>query len=1293
MSNTNHEKMYVSDKEGEKIDKIVINDESVFKSLIRDHNIKPIGKTEKGFIFELPRSLSANHYNYIVKGDGFDMWKDGLKGYGYDKETGEYMGDVHARQFQGIIKELTGDESYPDFQSPDGHFGLLEFDKNQTFSGVETSLGINPAIPGFVGGWWDQDEYADNDLSKEYKRELKNWRDERKALVSDRKVLNDMHLMNIDPGSNTLSVSVDLDEDTPGESTFSLDVIPQGFGLLYDGFGQALGFDSDVREDLNLWSARSSNDALESFSASHGFELNEEQTERVKRTGAYKVFEGVAGFVPAIVEFAAIEYATAGLGTITGLSRLGTKLTTTYKVGKSGVPLTAKQTAKRIGYKGPIGSKKFDDALLKYNLKAKKRFVSITDRSALQTSMFHGFHLLKEEAKMAIAFEDDYKIGMGAGFYIAGLSLPRFSFGRDSVFGKHAPLLNAGLTLGRSGLAGATGTLSAANLEAFIEDVRGRTTYDKFLSEQYSDLSETGQQGLIDFFTFMLVSRGKGLTRQDFQNVKKLDRLERESSIMVNILKRQEQNNTGTFKSNKALWRKKLDKYTELSKNVEKTLNRIDYNSKWADMSTRRKIVERSSRNAERVIRQMKGFEGFKIKIKENNKEFLTDGVAEFRGKEIFLDLSKIDQGSLPHEMGHIVLKALFKSNPEMLKGFVNQLKNSFKGAEFRSEVKKIVDGKLIGTGVMENMTLEKFIENEYQQYGKDIKAEEFVTYAIELLANGKHYTKLVDNGVFTNLKQNINRFSNEKNGTDIFKTQNSKQELINFLANFAKSIQKGSLTIEQVKKFEKFGLKMVEKGEVDVTELYKEPIEKDSRSESEKATSATATKGILKRDKIQNIYMSNVANKTGEEKRKAIEDFLMGKNAKKGTQAYEFEVRSRNPKASEARIQELIEKGPGRIKTEPHFDAIIMDALNKKYPDLSFAQKKSLFNELKFDPFLANPNAKKRGVVEAIMDYKEGKSKDLASWVMANLLGSPEAGGFSRMHEIIKGDRRVGAVGNIQIPGMFRKSITEEKGVGVSEKELGVTTQAEQASTKTTYTGKKIKIAEDLKLKNEDIEAGKRVIGEYMQQAKLKDFTYKKIGEAVAPILRPIVENHFGRTAEFYKEKAKNEKKKSDSYKSIIKNTRSVLFNGAKTFFNSIPEQMSKMTAEVTGSMKTFSDLYTPTGKRLQWSEMPVWMELSRKKKASGPQIFEKRKVFNETELKKALLDFMYNNPKTGKPLRTEQVETRVERLIDFTTNSMGMQFAKDLIDAPGFREMILAKEGAGKMISRRFMTKLKSN
>jgi len=1301
LSNTNHEKMYVSDKEGEKVDKVVINDKSVFKSLIRDHNIKPIGKTEKGYIFELPRSLSANHYNYIVKGDGFDMWKDGLSGVGEKAVTGGKARFI-------FPKELTGDESYPDFQSPDGHFGLLEFDKDQTFSGKEVSLGINPLIPGFVGGWWDQDEYADNDLSKEYKRELKAWRDERKALVNDRKVLNDMHLLNIDPGSNTLSISIDLDEGTAGESDFSLDFIPQGVGLLYEGFGHTLGFDSDAQDDLNLWSARASNDALDSFAYSSGFELNAEQKERVKRTGAYKVFEGVVGFVPAIIEFAAIEYATAGFGTATGLTRLGTRLTTSYKMGDKGRKISTAQMANKIGYKGKLSdTKALDEAIMRWNLTSKSKvspyfpgvkgaapgIVKGAGRTTTQSAMFHGFHILKEEAKMAIAFEDDYKIGMGAGFYIAGASLPRFSFGRESAFGQRSvATLNAGLTMGRSGLAGATGTVAAANLEAFIEDIRGRTTYGKYLSETYDDLSETGQQGLIDFFTFMLVGRGKGLTRQDFKSIKKLDRLERESGVLLKILETQKRNNTGTYKSNRDLWNRKYEKYKDLNKHVQITLNRIDNNSKWADTSTRRKIVERSSRNSENVIRQIPGMENFKIKIKDNNRDFQNkDAVAEFNSKnEVFLDLSRIDKGSLPHEMGHVVFKALFRNNPEVTKMFVRELKSSFKDAEFPSEVKKLVDGKLVGTGVMKKMTLEEYIKNEYQEKKfENIKPEEFITYTIELLAQGKHYTKLVDSGAFTNLKQRINRFSNERNGKDIFSTSDSKQQLINFLANFGKSIQKGSLTLEQVGMFKQFATKIGNK-KVDITELYKEPIEKDSRTESEKTTADAAKKSTkILRDKIENIYVSNIAGKTGDEKRKAIEDFLMGKNAKKGTPAYEFEIRSRNPKANDAKIKELIEKGPGRIKTEAHFDAIIMDALNKKYPDLTFAQKKSLFYELKHDPYLANKQAKKRGVVEAIMDYKEGKSKDLASWVMANLLGSPEAGGFSRMHEIIKGERREGRVGNIEIPGMFRKSITEEKGVGVSEKELGTVTQQQQRSAEKVYTGKKIKIAEDLKLKDAEVEAGKRVIGEYMEQAPLKDFTYKKIGEAVMPILRPIVERAFKRDAEFYKRF--NEKGLRDPYvQEVIKANRRDLFDHAKTFFHSIPEQMSKMTAEVTGAMGTFGALYTPTGKRLQWSEMPVWMELSKSKKASGPPIFEKRKVFNETELKKALLDFMYTNPKTGKPLRTEQVNKRIERGLDFMTNSMGIQFAKDLIDTPGFREMILAKEGAGKMISREKLMEL---
>ena len=668
LSNVNHEKLYVSSKEGDKMVKVVINDQSVFKSLINDHNLKPIDKTKNGFVFEMPKSLAAHNYNYMVKGDGYDMWKDFMnKGEGFEaKAAGQFIA------LKAVYDMFGGDETdFPDFDSPDGHFGLLEFDESQTFEGVEKTLGVD--LRNSVGiSWWDQDEYADNDLSKEFKRELKGWRDDRKGLVSDRKILNDMHLLNIDPGSNTLSLSIDFDDNVEGETTLSFDPIKQATSVLYEGFGDALGFEADANVDLNVWSARASNDALESFAYSSGFELDDEQKERVKRSGAYKVFEGVVGFVPAITEFALIEAATMGTGTALGLTRLGGKLVTSYKVGEKGVRLTAKQMAKRIGYKGPIGSKKFDAAILKYNKKVKKKVVSITDRSAKQKAMFHGFNMLKEEAKMRIAFEDDYKIGMGAGFYIAGVSLPRFTFGRGSVFGeKSINVLNAGLKMGRKGVAGATGSLAASNLEAFVEDVRGNTTYGKYLNEEYSDLSETGQQGLIDFFTFALVGMHKsGLTRNDFRGTKRLDRLHKQTGRILGELGRQKMNNTESYKKDPVAWNKKYDKYLELHKDVDRVLKGLEVNAKWEDMSTRRKIVERSSRNAENVVRQLEGMEKFNIKIKEDNTGFQTDGIAEFRpgSKNVYLDLSKLQQTNLSHEMGHVVLKALFKSNPEMSK-------------------------------------------------------------------------------------------------------------------------------------------------------------------------------------------------------------------------------------------------------------------------------------------------------------------------------------------------------------------------------------------------------------------------------------------------------------------------------------------------------------------------------------------------------------------------------------------------------------------------------------------------
>ena len=469
-SNRNFENLHVSDQVGEETYDVVINNASVYATLVDKYNIKPHDKTNNGHVFRVPKHVLADNYNYMIAGDGFDMFKDFV-------DIGIKYGEADPGQFD----------------TPDGYFGLLEHDDKQDFSWVEKEFGRTRLGP-VIGSLWDTDEYSDVDLSKGFKRELKTWRDERKNLVADRKILNDMHLLNIDPGSNSLSFELDLNPWEEGKSTFSLDIVPRSVETLYEGFGHTLGFDSNAQEDLNLWSARTANDHLERFAdSSPAFELNDEQKERIKRTGTYKVFEGVTGFVPAITEFAAIELASGGIASGIGIPRLALNLTRTYRMGMEGAAMTARQVAGKIGYTGSFGGAKWEEAILVHNNLTKAgRAAPIVANSpkffSVNSGLYHGFRILKEEAKMKLAFEDDYKMGMGAGFYIAGASLPRFSFDKKSIFGRHANRLNSGLTLGRSGVAGATGVATATQLEEFIEDVRGNTTYGKFLKDEYDDI-------------------------------------------------------------------------------------------------------------------------------------------------------------------------------------------------------------------------------------------------------------------------------------------------------------------------------------------------------------------------------------------------------------------------------------------------------------------------------------------------------------------------------------------------------------------------------------------------------------------------------------------------------------------------------------------------------------------------------------------------------------------------------------------------------------------------------------
>ena len=104
-----------------------------------------------------------------------------------------------------------------------------------------------------------------------------------------------------------------------------------------------------------------------------------------------------------------------------------------------------------------------------------------------------------------------------------------------------------------------------------------------------------------------------------------------------------------------------------------------------------------------------------------------------------------------------------------------------------------------------------------------------------------------------------------------------------------------------------------------------------------------------------------------------------------------------------------------------------------------------------------------------------------------------------------------------------------------------------------------------------------------------------------------------------------------------------------------------------------------------MKFGEIPACMYLTAMQIAGRSCVFIEKQV-NKADLddKRALLDCMYTNPNTGKKLTNAQVNTRFENLIDQVARSMGAQRAAKLIDQPGYKDMVLSKEGMGKMFDR---------
>jgi hypothetical protein len=852
--NVNGRKKWLSDKQGEETFNVTINDpqaRSVFESL--GYEVK--GDNKNGYEFEIKQKDLAKYYDATVKSDGF-TFMSGAKG------STILSKQSLTSKFQGVM----GIADKSSFTSPQGFFGLTEKNKEQEFTVGEQRF-------------FDQDEYAEDDKSKAFKRMLKDYRDDRFNIIKEGKVLTKMHLLNIDPASTEATVPT------------------RGAELLVEGFrGIFGGSQADIE---TMTSPREERDVLEGIAGNSDIKLTTTQKERVKRSGGYRVYEGVAGFVPAIAEFALIDVAIKkGTGIIPGAAKLVSKLS-----------------------KG----------------------------NTLQKGLYHTGGIIKEEMKMKAAFDEHYHMGGGAGFYAVGNFLPNFKSKYN--------LLNTFMNANKSGVGGSLSVQAAANLEGLVRDVAGKESYQTWVKENYADLELTSQDMLVDYFVFASIGAkgwafGGGKNwKNNFKTTSRLEKLESELADKINIYKNTIDNQKATGRSEESKEvESKLKKAEELFVGVHTRLEGIYQMNDWQDPEKATKMLRRQDKNIKAVFGDHVSLEAVNSRKGKNGEELFKfdDSAAEFNKdkSKILIDVNKVEAGKVPHEVFHLTMAEMFNNNKELMNRFKATIESSFQDKMFSDVEIRDKDGKL--TGKTRSMSIEELVFNEHgHQKGKNgtdfdkIKANEFLAYTAEVLANPRYYSKLVANGTWKKLQMDLNKFTNRNIGINAIES-GTKQDLIDFMANFSRSVMEGNLTRKQVDMFKKRK----------EAKTFAESIEADSRTEQRK-NEETSDKYIK----------TNVASKSVElssKTQKVYDDIVKGKEGRKLDRSIEQMTAPSTTRGSVAGKE---------------FDGIIYDMIEKMYPDVhrNPDQKYTLALEMVYD-LSRGPETKNRGLQGIIKDYTNRK-------------------------------------------------------------------------------------------------------------------------------------------------------------------------------------------------------------------------------------------------------------------------------------------------------------------------------
>ena len=231
------------------------------------------------------------------------------------------------------------------------------------------------------------------------------------------------------------------------------------------------------------------------------------------------------------------------------------------------------------------------------------------------------------------------------------------------------------------------------------------------------------------------------------------------------------------------------------------------------------------------------------LKAEDAKMQMQEGNTAEFLPEQnkVLVDLSKYTPGKPLHELSHVIFNAYFKKNPQAKINFTNKMREMFKGVDF---------------GTFKDTELRRAIQENYKD--KNVQGEEYIAFLTEFLTDPKvYYQNKYTSGTFVNGIKSEIRLIQKQYGLGDFAPPRTAADLVRTLGDLGREFQKGYVSDVSASQFAALG-------KIDLSDVEYYPANIDAKAKkAEVMASKDLTKEVegVEKEKVETM-VNKVANR-----------------------------------------------------------------------------------------------------------------------------------------------------------------------------------------------------------------------------------------------------------------------------------------------------------------------------------------------------------------------------------------------------------------------------------------------